>query len=79
MPKICDMDGVREYGDGLPVELHIDDTSGNLIIVAHNEAGNCGTYVNLNDLLNWVRRGPTDFQVIADGPRTDIERHTTSS
>lgn len=64
------MHGVREYGEGFPVELHIDDTSGHLIVVALNEAENCGTYVDLSDLLMWAKYGPRDSDpVIADDPR----------
>jgi hypothetical protein len=60
-------DGVREYGDGQPVELHIDDTSEHLIVVTFNEAGNCGTYVDLNDLLKWAHIGGESPTVVVEG------------
>lgn len=65
------MDGVREYGDGDPVELHIDDVSGHLIIVAFNEGGHCGTYVDLNDVLKWATSGLSANPMISIGNGTD--------
>jgi hypothetical protein len=66
------MDGVREYGDGLPVELHIDDTSGHLVIVAFNEAGNCATYVDLNDVVKWTKVGVGSSSLaVEDVPQTN--------
>ena len=75
MTKICEMTGVREYGEGDPVELHIDDVSGHLVVVAFNEAGHCATYVDLNDLIAWTRKGPHPGTVILDVDRADFGRH----
>lgn len=64
MNKICTMFGVKEYGDGSPVELHVDDATGHLIVVAFNEGGDCATYVDFNDLIEWARHGPRFGSVI---------------
>ena len=47
------MEGVREYGDELPVRIRIH--KGRQIIVADNEAGFCSTYVDLADVLLWLK------------------------
>ena len=51
MPKICDMDGVREYGEGDTVELWLDNESGRLTIRARNEGGYGLTDVDLWDII----------------------------
>lgn len=52
--KVCDISGVRQYGNGndFPIELWLND-SGRLVIRAYNEAGYSGTEVDLYDLVNW--------------------------
>jgi hypothetical protein len=65
--KICDMHGVRSYDNGDdPVELWLHD-SGRLVIVASNEAGYCGTNVDLYDLLDWLQSGPGCRMVLDNG------------
>jgi len=54
MFKICEMVGVREYGESKPVELWRDDETGRLVIRASNECGNNSTSVDLFELLDWV-------------------------
>ena len=54
------MNGVREYGDGLPVEL--EWRNGRPVVVAFNEAGCCATYVDLLDLMEWYKYNPTVFE-----------------
>lgn len=54
MPKICDMEGVREYCEGFPVELGLDDETGRLIIRATNEGGANCTDIDLDDLIMWL-------------------------
>jgi hypothetical protein len=57
MPKICDMEGVREYSEGDPVELWRDETTGRLVIYAQNEAGYNSANVDLWDLIHWLSSG----------------------
>jgi hypothetical protein len=53
MPKICEMDGVREYAEGLPVELWTDN--GRLLICPR--LGFDGAAIDLLDLLAWLQHG----------------------
>jgi hypothetical protein len=64
--KICDMVGVREYGEGDAVQLW-QRASGRLVIVATNEAEICGTEVDLYDLTDWVQAGPGRGMVLDNG------------
>jgi hypothetical protein len=52
--KLSDMPGVREYGDGAPVELGRDGDTGRLVVVAYNEGGHNCTSVDLGDLLAFL-------------------------
>jgi hypothetical protein len=56
MPKICDMNRVREYAEGYTVELWKEYDTGRFLIVARNENGQNDTMVDLVDVLNWLRR-----------------------
>jgi hypothetical protein len=60
MPKICNMEGVREYGEGYPVELWRDEVSGRLVNRAFNEGHNNDVVIDLWDILDWATRGPAD-------------------
>ena len=65
--KICEMNGVRSYGNGDdPIELWLND-SGRLVVVAYNEAGYCGTEVDLYDLIEWLQVGPGRRMVLDHG------------
>ncbi len=59
-----EMPGVREYGDEFPVEL-LQNINGEptdrWILHAFNEGGCCATYVDLFDLLNWLRENRPDL------------------
>lgn len=61
MPKLCDLIGVRAYHgcDDYPVQLWRHDETGRLVIRAYNEAGYNGTEVDLLDLVDWLKSGPT--------------------
>jgi hypothetical protein len=48
------MVGVTEYGEGMDVKLGYD--KGRPVIVASNEAGYCGTFVDLIQVLEWVNK-----------------------
>ncbi len=72
--------GVREHGEGYPVELTRHSvTHGRLSIRARNEGGNNDTFVDLWDLIDWLRCGPesgrTDngFYLPIDGQRVSTE------
>jgi hypothetical protein len=51
------MIGVREYCEGMAVELWRDGQSGRLVIKAWNEAGHNSTEVDLCDLIHWLSLG----------------------
>jgi hypothetical protein len=57
------MDGVREHGEGFPVEL--DDGGAEEeprpIIRAFNEGGHNSTEIDLLDLLTWLHRHDGDY------------------
>jgi hypothetical protein len=55
--------GVREYTDGDPVELRRDPQSGRLVFVAWTECHNNITRIDLFDLLEWLRLGPSDGRI----------------
>jgi len=50
-----EMEGVREYGDGLPVELLWDRHHQRWVIEAMNEGGQARTSVDLIDLVEWLK------------------------
>ncbi len=52
------MDGVREYGEGEPVELVRSTRNGRLVIRAYNEGRNATTQIDFLDLVEWLRNGP---------------------
>ena len=65
------LDGVTEYGDGMDVRITKNDEEcgyepdeegyGRLSIVAFNESGHNATYVDLVQLLSWVKRNEPDL------------------
>jgi len=61
MPKISQMEFVREWSEGFPVELHRHETSGRLVIRARSSGGNSVVDIDLWDLVDWCKVGaPTD-------------------
>jgi hypothetical protein len=58
MPKICEMQSVRELTEEYPVELWRNDKTGRLVVRAKNEGGNNVTEVDLLELIEWCQRGP---------------------
>ncbi|GAA3895717.1 hypothetical protein GCM10022276_13470 [Sphingomonas limnosediminicola] len=50
------MHGVREYSEGLPVELRRHE--GRLVLRAFSECGNRYTDVDLLDVIEWCKNGP---------------------
>lgn len=64
------MEGVREYGEEMPVELSTSAGSDRPTLVAHNECGHNCTAVDLMDVLVWVRRNRPDLlqraEILAD-------------
>ncbi len=53
--------GVREYGEGDPVELAIDETSCRLCIRASVDGGFNATAVDLLDLIAWLKTNRPDL------------------
>ncbi len=49
------MNGVREYGEQYSVALTTDEKTERLCVVAVNEGGNNSTWVDLEDLLKWIK------------------------
>jgi hypothetical protein len=64
--KVATLDGVREYGEGEPVELWVN-RYGRVVVRARNECGNNFTEVDLADLLDWSRSGSFSEGEIANG------------
>ena len=54
------MTGVTEYGEDMDVRLGYD--KGRPVIVASNEAGYCGTFVDLIQLLEWVNENMPELK-----------------
>ena len=54
------MVGVTEYGEDMDVRLGYD--KGRPVIVASNEAGYSGTFVDLIQLLEWVNKNMPEFK-----------------
>lgn len=65
MTKIADMIGVREHIEQDSVELWVDDdpksgrATGRLIVRAYCEGGNAHADIDLLDLIEWLRFGPS--------------------
>lgn len=66
------MKGVREYTEGDPVELQLDEKTGRMIVVATNEGGCNETAVDVLDLLDWVRTGGHGLGDISSGDGNDL-------
>ena len=49
------MKGVREYNEGMLVELDLAENDNRTVIVAYNEAGYNSTEVDLLDVIEWVK------------------------
>jgi len=64
MQKICDLVGVAEYCDGLPVELWRHGPTGRLVIRAYSECGHAYADVDLGDLLGWLESGPAGTRLV---------------
>lgn len=64
--KVCDMEGVREYGERATVELWRGET-GRLVLRAYNECGNNYTEIDLWDVMDWLSLGPRGGILLADG------------
>ena len=62
------MVGVAEYGEGMDVKLGYD--KGRPVIVASNEGGYASTFVDLIQVLEWVRNNMPDVMPIPK-PLTD--------
>lgn len=58
-PEFSVMDGVREYAEGMVVELVEED--GRPHVVAFNQGGYDSTAVDLLDLVAWLRRCRPDL------------------
>jgi len=54
------MVGVTEYGEGMDVKLGYD--KGRPVIIAFNEGGYASTFVDLIQLLYWVRKKMPELQ-----------------
>jgi hypothetical protein len=59
---LCEMTGVREYGEGYTVDLIRNQAVNRLVIRAHNECNCNTTEVDLLDLMDWLMKGPKTRQ-----------------
>jgi hypothetical protein len=65
---------VREYAEGFPVELAINE-SGRLVVRAYNEAGHNGVELDLYDLLQAISYGEIPNEYGASIPvRLSLDR-----
>lgn len=64
---LCEMDGVREYGEMYPVQLIRHPDNGRLVIRAINEGGYNSVDIDLWDILDWMSRGPIGIKESKDG------------
>jgi hypothetical protein len=70
VPKSLELTGVREYAEGFPVELRVDEDSKRTVIHALTEGGYNCTDVDLQDLLDALCRGPRPMLVLDSGTGT---------
>lgn len=69
MTKICEMDGVREYSEGFPVEFWFDDDRGRSVLIARNQDGYDCVSIDVDDLVRWLRFGPHPMDALNDDSR----------
>lgn len=62
-----EMENVREYAEEMPVSLIKHEDNGRLVVLALNESGHNCTYVDLDDLLQWVRTNRPDLLELKGG------------
>ena len=55
---VCELSGVREYSEEMPVAIHKKVENGRLVIVAYNEAGYNFVQIDLEDLKTWLAEHP---------------------
>lgn len=58
------MAGVREHTERYPVDIHRESITGRMTVRAWNEGGNNVTEVDLLDLIEWLRTGPSEGKVV---------------
>lgn len=51
------LDGVREYGEGLPVKIAFYEDVGRFALKAENQGGYDCVEINLLDLVAWLKDG----------------------
>ena len=54
--KISALPGIREWGEGMPVELWLNE-EGRIVLKAWNEAGHNSTQIDVFDFLEWLNVG----------------------
>jgi hypothetical protein len=81
--KVCDLDGVREYQEGLTLELWRTDKSHRLVVRIYNECGNRYVDIDLWDLIGWLQVGPgarlLENQTVVTSDGTDPSRNREGS
>jgi hypothetical protein len=73
--KITDLEGVREYCEGEPVELWFSER-GRIVIRAYNEARFQGTDVDLLDLIEWISQRGVVLDMDYDKIRSKLSDRT---
>jgi len=77
MPKVCEMTGVRELCEHLPVELWIAFESGRPFVRAYNEERHGWTDIDLKDLMVWVESNLQEARLFAVEAEGDIDHQET--
>ena len=65
--KIAVLNGVREYGEGLPVEIWLDGETGRLVLSAYNQCGDGFVNIDISDLISWLQTGRVDSGALSNG------------
>jgi hypothetical protein len=75
---LSEMTGVREYGEGYPVELVRNQATNRLVLRAWNECHNNKIEIDLYDLLDWLQKGPKELRT-AEGFEIWTQSYGTSA
>ena len=58
--SVCKLEGVREHGEGYPIELTWGTPQQRFVLTAWNEGHNNSTEIDLIELVAWLTLGPDD-------------------
>jgi hypothetical protein len=75
--EICVMEGVREHDEEFPLEFHRHSETGRIVIRCRNECGNNYTDLDLWDVIEWLRIGPRNREVLVDDKNGGASRSSS--